>query len=184
MKTYVALLRGINVVGSNLLPMERLRKLLSACGFANVRTYIQSGNAVFETDGSPAKCLAALESRLAKELKKPITVIVKTPRELAAIIAANPFAKRKGLDVARVSVSFLKTPAAADRLKRLATVESGRDEFRASGNELYLYCPDGYGRSKLASVHERVLAVQATNRNWNTVTKLLELATIDTGKPR
>ena len=89
MSTYVAMIRGINVSGRNVIPMERLRKIFSDCGFDEVRTFIQSGNVVFGATASAARCVAAIEKKLERELGKPIAVIIRTPDELAAIIAEN-----------------------------------------------------------------------------------------------
>jgi uncharacterized protein (DUF1697 family) len=161
-----------------MIKMERLRHLASACGFKNVRTYIQSGNVIFDASIPATTCAAQLEARLARELGKPISVIVRTAQQLGAILAANPFAGQKGVDEKRLTVNFLNRSPAPDRLKALAEVKSGRDSFAVRGKEVYLHCPDGYGMSKLAASLERVLGVVATARNWNTVTKLLEMAII------
>lgn len=173
---YVALIRGINVTGNNLIKMERLRAMFEACGFSNVRTYIQSGNVVFDSKKPAARCAANIEKSLAAELGKPIAVHVRTSAQLGAIIAANPFAKEKNIEPARLAVSFLSGPAAKDRLAALKAVESGRDRFVARGNEIYVHCPDGFGRSKLAAALDRVLTTKSTSRNWNTVTTLFEMA--------
>ena len=174
---YIALIRGINVSNTQL-SMDRLRKLFTACGFDDVRTYIQSGNVIFTSDESPAACVAAIEGRLRRELGKPVGVVVRKPRELAAVIANNPFMKMKDVDTARLSVAFLDGRPKAEGRKALAAREWGSDRFHHRGKELYLHCPDGFGRSKLATTFERLLGVGATVRNWNTVTKLLEMATI------
>jgi uncharacterized protein (DUF1697 family) len=178
MSTYVAMIRGINVTGYNIIPMERLRTLFSDCGFTDVRTYIQSGNVVFGATGSTASCVAAIQGKLERELGKPIAVILRTPDELGAIIAKNPFLKMKGVDVKRLAVSFLDKPPTKQRLAAVEAIESGNDQFRSAGREIYLYCPDGYGNSRLAGRLERTLGVKATARNWNSVRKLHEMATI------
>lgn len=175
--TRVALIRGINV-GNVQLRMERLRALCVACGFERVQTYIQSGNVLFASTDTPQACAMALARDLERELKKPIGVIVRSPRALASVVAGNPFLTAKGVDTSRLSVAFLAQRPKADALKALAARDWGRDRFHPAGTELYLYCPDGFGRSKLAATFERVLDVGATVRNWKTVTKLLEMATI------
>ena len=178
MKTYVALLRGINVVGANNLPMERLRARCSALGFKDVRTYIQTGNVVFRSEASKAEVQGSLERMLKREMKKPVVVVLRTPAELAKILKANPYLDEAGVDVKHLHVSFLTTKASAEAVTALSRVQSGRDRFAARGKELFLHCPDGFGTSKLAAAHERVLRVATTVRNWNTVTKLLEMAII------
>ena len=174
--TYVALIRGINVANTQI-PMDRLRKLCAACGFGGVQTYIQSGNVVFTSSESGKACGASLELRLQRELGKPVGVVIRSARELATVVARNPFLKEKGVDAARLHVAFMAGRPKAERLKALAAADWGRDRFHHSAKELYLYCPDGFGRSKLAATFERTLGVGATVRNWNTVSRLLEMAT-------
>ena len=164
MAIYIALLRAVNV-GQNVIKMERLRELWSQCGCKNVTTYIQSGNVVFEAEGSPANWSQAIEQRLAGETRLPVSVILRTPAELKGIIARNPFLR--------------------DALKKLSAVNAGGDQFRLSGKEVYLYCPEGYGRSKLSNAAlERALSVKATTRNWNTVNKLDEIASSSSAAKR
>ena len=169
------MIRGINVANTQI-PMERLRKLCTACGFDDVQTYIQSGNVVFSSDADAKTCGSALASRLQRELGKPVGVVIRSARELAGVAAKNPFLKEK-VETARLSVAFLAERPKADRVKALAAVDWGRDRFDHDAKELYLYCPDGFGRSRLATSFERILGVGATVRNWNTVSKLLEMAT-------
>lgn len=175
--TYVALIRGINVATAQI-SMERLRRLFAACGYAKARTYIQSGNVVFEAAASPAACVGALEARLKRELSKPIGVVIRTPRELGAVLRSNPFLRSKGVEPARLSVAFLAERPSKAGIEALTAKDWGRDRFHHRGKELYLYTPDGFGRSKLAATFERLLGVGATVRNWNTVTKLHEMATM------
>jgi uncharacterized protein (DUF1697 family) len=174
--TYVALIRGINVANTQI-SMERLRKLCAACGFDDVRTYIQSGNVIFSAGESAQTCSAKLAARLQRELGKPVGVVIRSARELAGIAAKNPFVKETGVETARLHVAFLAERPKAERVKALAAVDWGRDRFHHNAKELYLYCPDGFGRSKLATTFERMLGVGATVRNWNTVSKLLEMTT-------
>ena len=172
MPRYVALLRGVNV-GQNLLKMERLRELCAQIGMKNVRTYVQSGNVVFEADGAASKWAQALERKLAGETRLPVTVLVKTAAEIASVLAGNPFLKEKGIDATRLHVTFLQQAPAKGAVEALAKVKAGPDRFRWLGTEIYLHCPEGYGRSKLSNMAiEKVLGVRATTRNWNTVTKL------------
>lgn len=179
--TYVALIRGINVANTQI-SMERLRKLCAACGFEDVQTYIQSGNVVFSSGESAAACGDRLAARLQRELGKPIGVLIRSARELADVVGKNPFlkekdVKEKDVETARLHVAFLAEKPKADRMKALSAADWGRDRFRYTGKDLYLHCPDGFGRSKLATTFERMLGVGGTVRNWNTVSKLLEMAT-------
>jgi uncharacterized protein (DUF1697 family) len=173
---YIALLRGVNV-GQNLLKMDRLRLLCAELAFEGVVTYVQSGNAVFEAGGSASDCIRALEQRLAGETRLPVTVIVKTPAEMKSIIRRNPFVGDKSVDHSKLHVTFLADAATKEGIARLGAIKAGPDQFRTAGKEVYLYCPSGYGESKLAnSAIEKALGVRATTRNWNTVNKLCEMA--------
>jgi uncharacterized protein (DUF1697 family) len=139
---------------------------------------VQSGNVVFEAAGSVSQCAAALEKQLTGETRLPVSVILRTPDEIAKILAGNPFLKEKRIDPARLHVTFLANAVTKEGLKKLGALKAGEDEFRVAGKEIYLYCPNGYGRSKLSNnALEKVLSVRATTRNWNTVKKLYEMAT-------
>jgi uncharacterized protein (DUF1697 family) len=172
---FVALLRGVNV-GQNMLRMERLRDLCAEMKLKNARTYVQSGNIVFEADGTPAKWAEALERRLRGETRLPVTVIVRTAKEIGEVLANNPFLKEKGIDTARLHVTFLQEAPEKSMVERLANIKAGVDRFRWLGREIYLHCPNGYGTSKLSNGPiEKALTLRATTRNWNTVNKLCEM---------
>ena len=176
MAVYIALLRGVNV-GRNSLSMDRVRELWSGLGFRNVATYVQSGNVVFEADGSRSECSSALEQTLAGETRLPVSIVLRTRSEMKAIIGTNPFLKDPIIDSSKLHVTFLASRAAKEAVKKLSGLNAGNDRFHASGTEIYLHCPDGYGRSRLSNnALERLLAVRATTRNWNTVKKLYEIA--------
>ena len=179
MATYIALLRGINV-GQNILKMDRLRDLCSELRFQNVITYLQSGNVIFEAEGSAASCSQAFEQRLSGETRLPVSVIVRTPAELNEVIARNPFLKAKGIDTSRLHVTFLAGAGGKNALETLGAIKAGADQFRLADREVYLHCPGGYGNTKLSnSAIERALSVRATTRNWNTAAKLCEMALVE-----
>ena len=177
MPVFIALLRGVNV-GGNTLSMARLRALCSELGGKDPRTYVQSGNLVFAAPGAAARWRAALARTLAGETRLPVAIIVRTAAELAAVAAGNPFLEETGIDQARLYVTFLeRAPTKAERaaLEALAA-KAGADRLALAGTEVYLHCPDGYGRSKLANTAiEKARGLRATTRNWNTVTKLVAL---------
>jgi uncharacterized protein (DUF1697 family) len=176
MTTYIALLRGVNV-GGNQLKMDRLRVIFASLGFSNARTYLQSGNAVFDAKDSQSNVEKALERKLAGETRLPVRVLVRSAAELKRLIAKNPFLKNNAIDRSQLHVTFLAESPKPEALKRLAALDAGQDEFRAAGTEIYLHCPTGYGRSKLSNNQlERLLSLTATTRNWNTVNTLAEMA--------
>ncbi len=168
MSTFVALLRGVNVGGTGILAMKDLAALCTELGFANPRTYIQSGNVLFESRLAEDKVRARLGKALATKMGKPIEVMVRTPAELRSILKANPFPDR---EPAKVAVVFLTGQPPAEALTHLTG--PGGEEVRTGQREIYVYYPDGMGRSKLKL---QLGGAAATVRNINTVAKLASLA--------
>ncbi len=168
MATYIALLRGINVVGANQLPMKDLVALCGDCGFSGARTWIQSGNAIFESRLKEAAVQQKLEKTLEARLSKKIAVMVRTPAELRATLEANPFPDK---DPSKVLVAFLAGAMPADPLRGL--VAPGGEQLHVGRREVYIYYPDGVGRSKLKLP---LAGVSTTARNINTVAKLVALS--------
>jgi uncharacterized protein (DUF1697 family) len=164
---YVALLRAVNVGGTGKLPMADLRALAQEAGFARVRTYIASGNLVFDSDLGEAAVKARLEAALKAYAGKPVGVIVRTAAEMAAVLAANPFpAAPKNRTVA----IFLDTAPPGDFL---SAVSGGASEEIAAGRrEIFVHYPDGQGNSKL----KIPAAGSGTARNLNTIATLAEMA--------
>ncbi len=178
--TYIALLRGVNV-GGNTLKMERLRSLCQELGMKNVRTYLQSGNVVFEARGSAAKWAATLGKKLTGETRLPVSVTVRTAAEMAAILAGNPFLTEPRIDTARLAVTFLERPASQSGIQALGTWKDNSERFHSIGKEIYLHCPNGFGKSKLYTP-DKVLSQRTTTRNWTTVRKLCEMAAPEAGE--
>lgn len=178
MATYISLIRGINVGGHKIVKMDQLRRALEKFGFENVQTYIQSGNLVFQSPRQPVSAISKkIEDAIRKEFGHSAAVMTRTAEELKATLDGNPFLKRKGIDAGKLHVVFLSgRPEAAD-IRKLAAIPSGNDQFEWRGECVYLYLPDGAGQSKLASApFDKLLAVQATTRNWNTVNRLHQMA--------
>ncbi len=177
MTAYIAMLRGINVSGQNKLKMDDLRTLMAGLGHTNISTYIQSGNIIFTSPmDAPSDLAREIEQRIAAEFGLTVTVLLRTPDELADIIENNPFS-RLAPDPTHLHVTFLADVPDQDLLDHLNVPNVSPDEYRVRGREVYLYCPHGYGRTKLTNAFwERRLRVDATTRNWNTVTRLLALA--------
>jgi uncharacterized protein (DUF1697 family) len=174
--TWIALFRGINVLGNNTLPMKELKALLEQQQCADVHTYIQSGNAVFRSRLTDA---ARLERRLADAVAnargfEPRVMALKQ-RELARSAAGNPF-PQAGDDPARVHLFFLEAAPTRPDTTGLDAIRTVSERYSLKGRVLYLYTPDGFGPSKLAKRAERLLGVAATARNWRTVTALMEMA--------
>ena len=178
MPVYIAILRGINVSGQNIIRMEDLRRICTKLGFRNVETYGQSGNAVFLAKGMPPSTLANhTTAALRDDLGLSVPVLIKTVDEIGDVVAGNPFPRETGIDVTKLHVTFLSAPVPARALKNLEALPKQSDQFRVGRREIYLYCPDGYGRTKLSNAAlEKALSVVGTTRNWRTVTALLDKA--------
>lgn len=173
-----ALLRAINVGGANRIRMADLRALLEGLGHTDVETYLQSGNAAF-TPADPAARESAvrrqLEQAITDELGLQVDVMVRTHAELAAVLARHPFEDRTD-DPKQLHVSFLPEVPEPDRVAALEPPAGEGIELAVHGRELYLYTPQGLGRTKLTSaVLDRRLGVRGTARNWRTVTELVKL---------
>ena len=176
MTTYVAMLRGINVSGRNKLSMEDLRAIVAAAGAKDVRTYIQSGNAVFTSRRSPATLVEAVENDLEIALGSKVAVLVRTKEELEAVIGANPFVAR-GVDPKVLHVTFMGGIPDGKAVESVKGKRADADEFQVVGRQVYLFCPNGYGTTKLTNTFlEKKFGSPATTRNWTTVTKLVALA--------
>jgi uncharacterized protein (DUF1697 family) len=177
MKTYVAMLRGINVSGHKIIKMERLRAIFEEMGFARVKTYVQSGNVVFETDESPAGLAAAIESKILSEFSFEVPVLTKSGKELKEIVKRNPFVKDPAIDPAKLHVTFLSDEPRRDALQLLQPLAAGAEQVRLVSRAVYLFCPNGYGNTRLTNTAiEKKLSCRATTRNWATTNKLLEMA--------
>jgi uncharacterized protein (DUF1697 family) len=178
MPTYIAMLRGINVGGHGKVPMEKLRSICEKLNYSEVRTFIQSGNVVFEAAKSkPENLSQKIRGAILAEFGFEPAVITRTPEELAMAIANNPFVKQSKVEPAKVHIAFLSDLPKPEAVKKLEGLATPDERVQPRGREIYLYYRNGMGQAKLTgAVIERVLGIAATARNWNTVTKLYEMA--------
>jgi uncharacterized protein (DUF1697 family) len=178
MMTYIAMLRGINVGPGKVVKMERLRTSFATLGFGEVRTYVQSGNVVFQSERkSPAELTRTIEAKIQRDFGFTVPVLIKTSKELAQIVRANPLLRVKGIDVSKLHVTFLSDAPPKTAARVLEDLATTRERVRILNREIYLYCPDGYGQSKLTNnTIEKKFSLVATTRNWRTVNALLEMA--------
>ncbi|MEV6168823.1 DUF1697 domain-containing protein [Streptomyces sp. NPDC051954] len=178
MTTYAALLRGINVGGSRKVPMAELRTLMEGLGHDAVRTYLQSGQAVFSSGHGDTESLAAeLTRAIEKHFGFGVDVIVRDHAYLKTIADACPF-PAADLEAKQLHVTYFSAPIDAERFAEIDRTAYLPEEFRLGDRALYLYAPNGLGRSKLAehlSKPRLNKGVIATSRNWNTVVKLVEM---------
>jgi uncharacterized protein (DUF1697 family) len=174
---YAALLRGVNVGGKRV-PMAELRTLMEGLGHGGVRTYLQSGNAVFTSDEGDEEQLAAdLERALRKHFGFPVDCLVRTGDYLRAVMDACPF-PAESLTGKQLHATYFSAPVDAARFAALDQRAFLPEEFRLGDRVLYLYVPNGLGRSPLAEALGKPAITKglvATSRNWNTVTTLVEL---------
>jgi len=176
MKTYIAMLRGINVSGHKIVKMEQLRDCFTNLGLRNVKTYVQSGNVVFGTGKASGLC-EKIEKCILREFGFPVPVLLKTKQELEQIVQDNPFVEKPGIDPSKLHVTFLSKLAPKTATASLEPLVTNAEQFHVSGQEIFLYCPNGYGKTKLSNTAiENKLGVAATTRNWKSVNALLSLA--------
>ncbi|MGW4201786.1 DUF1697 domain-containing protein [Streptomyces sp. NPDC004726] len=175
---YAALLRGVNVGGHRKVPMAALRELLTELGHSGVATYLQSGNAVFTSDSTDEEALAAaLAQAIEKRFGFPVDCLVRAASYLRAIADDCPYPAAE-LEAGQLHVTYFDAPVDPERFASLDQAAFLPEAFRLGDRALYLYAPNGLGRSKLAEALARPALTKgtvATSRNWNTVRKLVEL---------
>jgi uncharacterized protein (DUF1697 family) len=176
MITYIALLRGINVSGHRMIKMEELKNVLSELNFTNIRTYIQSGNIIFETEKTDSVSLEKqMGDKILSHFGFPVPVLIRTRAELENIHKNNPFLGKRSEPVDKLHVTFFPEKPDPEHLKKIEGSLFLPDEFIVSGREAYLLCPNGYGRTKLTNqFFENKLKLTATTRNWKTLETLLK----------
>lgn len=176
MSTYIAILRGINVSGKNKILMLDLKAIFESMDFKNVKTYIQSGNVIF--DAKSAKNLSDLiKDKINQKYSFNVPVIIRTVAEIDAILIQNPFLKQKNIELDKLHITFLAEQPTKENLDKINALQFEKDEFKVIGNEVYLHCPNGYGNTKLSNTFfENKLKVTATTRNWKTVNEILKLS--------
>lgn len=172
MPNYIAILRGINVSGQNKLKMEDLRACLGEMGFTGVRTYIQSGNVVFQYKKTDPRALEKqLEEKILQNFGMNVPVIIRDAEEWEKILHGIPFSL--DYDPKTLHVTFLDEAPDPDLMEKIQPFKAASESCVLKGKEVYLHCPDGYGTSKLSNnLFEKKLKVKATTRNWNTVQQL------------
>jgi uncharacterized protein (DUF1697 family) len=177
MNTLIALLRGINVGGRNKLRMADLTDLLQELGLSRIKTYIQSGNVVFQCqeDRDLAKLSAQISQAIAERHGFTPFVLLLTAQDVNDAVAQNPFPDAGEAEPKTLHLFFLATPPTAPDLAAIESIKSPTEEVKLMDSVFYLHAPDGIGRSKLAAKVEKLLGVDATARNWNTVSKLIAM---------
>lgn len=172
---YALLLRGVNVGTKNSLPMAELRSMLTKLGCTDVQTYVQSGNAVFATRLSEAALTKGIEQALEGFMGRPIATTLRTREQLEALVDGHPFTQQ-AINPSHLCVTFLSHAPTEAELAPLRAQDWTPDAFEVAGREIYTRYPNGQGKSALAAALNKLRVRGAlTTRNWNTVTKLLEM---------
>lgn len=177
MKQYVALLRGINVGGHRKIKMAELRSACEEIGLSQVQTYIQSGNIIFRSPQENAETIAQqIKSAILETFGHDVITFVIDKEAYEQVIVDNPFEEREDPDPKKLHVCFLYKEVDTSLESELQAVESKRDQVILHPKALYLYCPDGFGRTKYTdSIIKRILKTSGTTRNWRSVLKLQEM---------
>jgi uncharacterized protein (DUF1697 family) len=175
----VSFLRGVNMTGHNKIKMTDLSAIYRKLGFKDAETYIQSGNVVFNCkDDVNIQIVATLvEEAILKKFKYTIPVLNRTTAELKKLITDNPFVNIKDFDPAKLAVIFLYEEPTIDQTDKVRNVDYPPDRFKIIGKEIFIYCPNGFGRTKLyTNFFENKMKVTGTARNWKTINAVLEIA--------
>jgi uncharacterized protein (DUF1697 family) len=178
MPVLIAMLRGVNVGGHNKIKMEDLRALCESLKFEDPRTYVQSGNVIFRTKEKSSPALVEkIQNAIERKFDFRPAVILRTTDELRSAIAATPFIASRKLEPGKILVTFLSDEPSPGVHATLLGLKDYPEEIHLKGRELYIYFPDGAGKSKLPwSQVEKLLKTTGTARNWNSVTKMLAMA--------
>ncbi len=175
MTVVISMLRGVNVGGHNKIKMDALRALYESLKLRDAQTYVQSGNVIFRTDERDiARLTKRIEDGIERKFGFRPDVILRTAAEMREVIARNPFEKRRGIEPSKLLVLFLASDPGAEAREKVLQIKCDPEELRIEGRELYIYFPK---RSKLSTAKlEKTLKTPGTGRNWNSVTKMLEMA--------
>jgi uncharacterized protein (DUF1697 family) len=178
MTTYISMLRGINVGGHKKIKMDTLKQLYVELGYTNVQTYIQSGNVIFQAQGIDAVIFAkSIAKQILEVTGLEVPVLVLKLDEMKQIVENNPFTLDSSKNTASFHVTFLSAIPDTTSVEKLKSTDFGADHFELLDKAIYVYCPTGYGNTKLTNTFfENKLKVTATSRNWKTVNELVRLA--------
>lgn len=174
MTKYIALLRGINVSGQKIITMDTLKSMFESLQLHNVKTYIQSGNVIFESSKEQSNLLReSIESQIKTVYGFDVPVIVRTSHELEEIIHHNPFDVKYLVDEEKIYIAFLSNHPTAEAIERLESYKNEIDDFRVIQREVYILCRKGFGKTLFSNNFiEKKLGVSATTRNWDSVNKI------------
>ena len=184
MQAIIAMLRGVNVGGHNPISMQALRAFCGTLELRDAQTYVQSGNIVFRSRERNLRAIAKrFEDAFEKTFGFRAPLVLRTAGEMQTVIENNPFARRKEIEPGKLHVIFLTEELSPEARKQLEATKAGPEEVKTSAREVFVYYPNGMGKSKLPPLMERILKKAGTARNWNSVTALSEMADKAEGSP-
>lgn len=174
---YFALLKGINVTGNKIIKMAELKSMFESLGFKNVRTYIQSGNVVFDSTAKAEAIKKKIEKGIENKFGFKVTTVIRSRDEMEKIIKDYPFSKVKGHEECKISVGFMESVPDKALVKELESFSSEKEITKVNGNNLYHLCRGNFSDSLVfkKNLPEKILKVNCTVRNWNTTNKLMEI---------
>ena len=179
MAIMIAFLRGVNMTGHNMIKMADLAALFRKLGYKDAETYIQSGNVIFTNIGNQAgnEIELLIERAIKKQFGHTISVMIRTSEELKKVLKVNPFVQSEDIDQTKHSALFLKETPDKAQTDRIAGIDYPPDRFTISGSEIFIWCPNGFGKTKLyTNFFENKMKVTGTARNWKTIRTLVEIA--------
>jgi uncharacterized protein (DUF1697 family) len=179
MQKYISFLRGVNMTGHNSVKMTDLSDLYKVLGFKDAITYIQSGNVVFSSvDSSKTPAIALkIEHAIRERFKFNIPVMIRSVQELKGLMHSNPFINEEKFDPSKMAVIFLYEKVTETQIQKVINVDYPPDRFKIEGSEIYIYCPNGFGKTKLyTNFFEKKMGVTGTARNWKTITTIIQIA--------
>jgi len=175
----ISFLRGVNMTGHNSIKMTDLSELFLKIGLKDAETYIQSRNVVFSEIGEilPSDLTSSIEQAILNRFNYAIPVMIRSRKELADLFTSNPFLEEPGFDPSKMAVIFLHDEPSDNQLRKVEDVDYPPDKFEIIGREIYTYCPNGFGKTKIyTNFFEKKMGVSGTARNWKTITTLLAIA--------
>lgn len=179
METYISFLRGVNMTGHNSVKMSDLKVIYKNLGFSDAETYIQSGNVIFRSASSLSISYTSsvIEKEILERYKFNVPVMIRTADEIRKLFSVNPFLKEENFDPAKMATIFLSEIPSEDQIQKVINIDYPPDKFKISGSEIFIYCPNGFGKTKLyTNFFEKKMGVIGTARNWKTIISIIELA--------
>lgn len=179
MQKLISFLRGVNMAGHNSIKMADLSDLYISLGYGDAETYIQSGNVIFSSDGkeTAADIEEEIEKGIFNRFSYNVPVMIRTLPEIEDLFSSNPFLKEDRFDPAKMAVVFLHEMPSDANIQKVINIDYPPDKFTIIGKEIFIFCPNGFGRTKLyTNFFEKKMNVVGTARNWKTITTISDLA--------